>query len=401
MSQLQPETHTLSLSWSKVVFPIAGLYACRMFGLFLLIPVFTLFASQLAHATPEKVGVAFGAYGLAQALMQIPFGLLSDHYGRKKMIALGLILLMMGSLIGAQAQSIEMMLLARLLQGAGAIGSVLLALLSDLTPSHDRAKAMAVIGATIGLSFSLSLILGPWLTQHDGLSAVFYFMALLAVLGLVLLVTVVPQPHHPNLTPLKASFKIAPFFDCLKNVSLQQLNLSIFIQHACLTALFYVLPLRLNTYKNLGFIDVSWHFYLPIVLLSFLIMAPIIAVAEQRQKLRPTFFSALFCLILSQLSLQLWGQQWLGFILSVFVYFVGFNLLEALLPSQVSKSAPSTHRGTAMGIYSTAQFLGIFAGGVYAGLLYPRYGEMGVYLTNLCLCLLWLGTRLSSRSIAD
>jgi MFS family permease len=377
----------MKLLWSKVVFPIASLYACRMLGLFLLIPVFTLFATKLDGATPQLIGVAFGAYGLAQACMQIPFGLLSDRLGRKPMIGFGLVFLLIGSLLGAMTHSIWGMIMARAIQGFGAIGSVLLALLSDLTPASGRAKAMAVIGVTIGMSFSLSLIISPLLTQHDGLTSIFYLMAILASLGLVLLYTYIPAPAtiQPGSMISRKPFRLS-----LQNRFLQKLNLGIFIQHACLTALFYVLPLRLKSFMLMGKLSVTWTFYLPIVFASFLLMAPIIAMAEKKQQLERVLKISVFMLALSQLLLIWYSNAWSGLIITVFIYFVAFNLLEALLPSQVAKHASTEQRGTAMGIYSTCQFLGIFAGAALAGWIYPHWGEMGVFAANATMCGIWL-----------
>lgn len=379
----------MNISWSRVVLPIASLYACRMLGLFLLIPVFTLFAPQLNGATPARIGIAFGAYGLAQACMQIPFGFLSDRLGRKPMIAFGLTLLIIGSLIGALTHSIWGMMFARALQGVGAIGSVLLALLGDLTPSTHRAKAMALIGVTIGVSFSLAMVLGPLITYYTSLAGIFYFTALLASLGLVVLYTLIPSVQQEKLMP-NAHAELKPFLLSLKNTQLQKLNLGIFIQHACLTSMFYVLPLQLKTFVLMGKLIVTWHFYLPIVFISFLIMAPIIFMAEKKQRLEHILKISILILACSQVLLSYSATTWLGLIGSVLIYFVAFNLLEALLPSQVSKCCASNIRGTAMGIYSTCQFLGIFAGATLAGLLYPHWGESGIFFCNATLCLIWL-----------
>lgn len=388
----------MSISWSKVVVPIASLYACRMLGLFLLIPVFTLLASQLEGATPQLIGIAFGAYGLAQASMQIPFGLLSDHVGRKPMIAFGLVLLLIGSIIGSCTHSIWGMILARTLQGFGAIGSVLLALLSDLTPSTDRAKAMAVVGLTIGASFSLSMVLSPLITQTFGLAGIFNFIALLAGLGLILLYIFIPSPQQETaITRTSPSFKT--FMLNLNNLELQKLNFGIFIQHACLTAMFYVLPLRLKAFMLMDKLSVSWHFYLPIVLLSFLVMAPIIMLAEKKQQLDITLKVSIVVLVISQALLGWYADAWVGLICSVFIYFIAFNLLEALLPSQVSKCTAAALRGTAMGIYSTSQFLGIFAGAALAGWLYPHWGEASIFIVNAGLCAIWLGIAIIPNSI--
>ncbi|MCX7115111.1 MAG: MFS transporter [Gammaproteobacteria bacterium] len=371
----------MSAHWLRTVFPITLLYACRMLGLFLLIPVFTLYAPELNHATPELIGLALGAYGLSQACMQIPFGLLSDRFGRKPMIIFGLGLLIIGSLIGALTHSIYGMLFARILQGAGAIGSVLLALVGDLIPAHHRAKAMAVVGVSIGVSFSIAMILGPVLTSHFGLSSLFYLTAGLATLGVGILFYAIPTPITTLHT---APFQLSAFRKQLTQPELQQLNIGIFVQHAVLTATFYVLPLQLHQ-----FITTSWHFYLPIVFFSFICMAPIVAISEKKQCVQPVLKLAVFILIVTQALLTHYSSSWPMLVTLIFIYFIAFNLGEAFLPSQISQQAPATQRGTAMGIYSTYQFMGIFAGGALAGLTYAHWGSSGVFSLNTLMCVGW------------
>ncbi len=287
------------------------------------------------------------------------------------------------------------MIVARAIQGFGAIGSVLLALLSDLTPASGRAKAMAVIGVTIGISFSLSLIIGPLITGHAGLAPIFYVIAILASLGLVLLYTYIPTPSTMQSVSMIGR---KPFRLSLQNRFLQKLNLGIFIQHACLTAMFYVLPLRLKSFMLMGKLSVTWYFYLPIVFVSFLVMAPIITIAEKKQQLERILKISIFMLTLSQLLLTVYSNAWLGLIITVFIYFVAFNLLEALLPSQVAKHTSPEQRGTAMGIYSTCQFFGIFAGAALAGWAYPHWGETGIFVANTILCGIWLFFALKTAS---
>jgi MFS family permease len=375
--------------WLNRVFPIAGLFSFRMLGLFMLIPVFTVNATQLNFATPTLIGIALGAYGLSQGLLQIPFGLLSDRFGRKPLLTLGFILFAIGSLLGALTHSIYGMILARILQGSGAIGSVLIALLADLTPDEQRTKAMAVIGATIGLSFGIAMVLGPSLVHAFGLSGLFFFTAFLAGLGLLSVHILIPTPQQER---FHADTEARPdaFWKVLSNPHLQRLNIGIFCQHLILTATFYAIPFLLQDQLAMGHLSQQWHFYLPLMVFSFIAMMPCITFAERRQRVKTIFITAVAVTVLSQGLLMLFHFSWPLFCTFMFTYFVAFNLLEASLPSLVSKQADPNSKGTAMGIYSSSQFLGIFAGGCLSGVLYQYWGPVGIFLTNTFIGLFWL-----------
>ncbi|CDZ78055.1 Inner membrane transport protein YajR [Legionella massiliensis] len=376
-------------SWLNSVFPIAAIFSFRMLGLFMLIPVFTVSAAQLTDATPVLIGLALGSYGLTQGILQMPFGMLSDRIGRKPVLSIGLLLFACGSLIGAFSHSIYTMILARTLQGTGAIGSVLIALLADLTPDEQRTKAMAVIGMTIGLSFSLAMVLSPALTNHYGLAGIFYLTTFLALLGLLLLHTVIPNPQkerfHSDSEANPSLFK-----SVISNKHLQRLNAGIFIQHFILTATFYVIPLLLQEQIKQGNLTQQWYFYLPLMFFSFVFMVPFIILAEKKRQMKIVFFMSVLITSLCQWFLALLGHSWLSLCGLMFFYFIAFNILEATLPSLISKQADTGSKGTAMGIYSSSQFLGIFIGGSTAGLLYQLSSSTGIFICNGLLGLVWL-----------
>lgn len=367
--------------WCRTVFPIAAIFSFRMLGLFMLIPVFSVFASRLEKATPALVGIALGSYGLTQGILQMPFGILSDYLGRKFILTLGLLFFAAGSLLGAYSHSVYTLIAARTLQGAGAIGSVLIALIADLTLAEERTSAMAIIGATIGLSFALAMIVSPLMTSLFGLAGVFYLTAMLSLLGLLLIHVVVPTPVKEKFKPT-LSYGLT-FKEVFINRKMQYLNAGIFIQHFILTATFFVIPLLL---KNIH----PFYFYLSLMSFSFMVMIPFIFVAEKKGKTKKIFVSAIVFTLLAQAMLSFYNQSGLTLWALMLLYFIGFNILEAMLPSMVSKQAPACSKGTAMGIYSSSQFLGIFLGGLCAGMVYQFYGEIGVFVMNSLLSLVWL-----------
>lgn len=382
-------------SWLKTIIPIATIFAFRMLGLFMLIPVFTIYANKLSGSSPVLVGIAFGAYGLSQGLLQIPFGLLSDKFGRKPLIAVGLVLFTIGSLLGAVSESIYSMILGRFLQGMGAVGSVLIALTADLTKDNDRTKAMAVIGLTIGVSFSLAMVISPAICHAYGLSGVFYLTAILAVAGIAILFMVIPTPSHQSFH-LDSETNASLIATVAKNKQLLALDFGIFCQHLILTATFFALPVILKNELSLSVADKSLYFYLPVMVSAFLLMVPFIILAEKHKKMPLVFLGAVSVITLSQLLLSIEYQHFRLLTTCVLIYFVAFNVLEALLPSLISRKAPIKSKGTAMGVYSTSQFLGIFTGGTLAGLLYRYFSFSGIFIFNMLLSIVWffIATRL-------
>lgn len=374
--------------WLKRTLPIAALFSFRMLGLFMLIPVFSITAPTLHSATPSLIGLALGAYGLSQGLLQIPFGLLSDKWGRKPMLTIGLLFFIIGSLIGALTHSIYGMIAARVLQGMGAIGSVLIALLADLTTVEDRTKGMAIIGISIAVSFALAMVVSPIITHHFGLAGIFYCSTLLATVGLIMLYVIIPTPQQETFhTDSETNPSLLK--QVVVNRRLQTLNLGIFLQHFILTSTFYAVPILLHQQLEHRLLQ-SWQFYLPILVGSFLMMMPCIWWAEKKQQGRLLFRVSVLLLGLSQLALAYTTTSLLYLAVFLFLYFIGFNHLEALLPSAISKEAPKGSKGTAMGIYSSCQFFGLFAGGVAAGWLYALIGPIGIFLFNGFLCFVWM-----------
>lgn len=372
---------------SRAAFSLAGIFSLRMLGLFLIFPVFALYAEKLEGVTALLVGVAIGAYGLTQALLQIPLGLLSDRIGRKPVIIGGLIIFAVGSVIAAQADTIWGVILGRIIQGSGAIAAAVMALAADLTREQNRTKAMAVIGISIGFAFTVALILGPILNSWIGVPGIFWLTALLALLGVGVVVFLVPDPveshFHRDTEPVPAQFSRV-----LSNPSLLRLDIGILTLHMVLTSVFLALPLSLRDGAGLESGN-HWLVYLPVMLLAMGLMIPFVVIAEKRRKMKPVFLAAIFTLVLSQLGFFTLQQSLAGLAFSLLLFFTAFNLLEATLPSLVSKIAPVESKGTAMGVYSTSQFVGAFFGGLIGGWMHTHYGLEGVFLFGAAATLVW------------
>jgi len=379
-------------SWSplekRAGVSLAAIYAVRMVGLFMILPVFSLYADEFDGATPTLIGLALGIYGLTQALLQIPYGMLSDRFGRKPMIALGLIVFALGSLVAADADTIYEVIAGRALQGAGAVAAVLMALAADLSREEHRLKMMSFIGISIGFAFALSMVMGPILNSHIGLSGLFTFTAVLAVLAIFILFVWVPNPQqsmfHRDTQATPTLFKTV-----LADGQLLRLDFGIMVLHMVLMATFVAFPLTLQDQAGLASED-HWKLYLPVFLLSVVFMVPFIIVAETKRRMKSVFVGAIGILAIAELNLLFGGDSAWHLALIMVVFFTAFNLLEASLPSLVSKISPADRKGTAMGVYSSSQFLGAFIGGALGGITYEVAGAQGVYLMCSFALLLWL-----------
>ena len=366
---------------------VSLLYFVRMLGLFSILPVFTLAASKLYGSGPMLIGLTLGIYGLFQALLQVPYGYLSDRFGRKPMLIAGLSVFIVGSLVAALAERIEWVLVGRALQGSGAIAGVLLAVLADGMRFEYRARAMAMVGGSIGLAFGGSLILGPLLYAYGGLQPLFFLAALTGALALLLVCFVLPSAGSAMVDPAEGG-DVSEAGVVSYRLQLQMLNLSIFMNHYLLMSGFLVIPIMLSQFGVA--IDEHAVYYLCILLGSFLLMLPLVIRWRGSLDILDTILPAIAVMLVGFLVLA-WSPTLTLFVVAVLVFFVGFNYLEATLPALVSKVAPSARRGSAMGFYSSSQFLGIFAGGSVGGVLIALTDITTLLAVNAALLMLWAG----------
>jgi len=378
----------------KATFAIAGVFATRMLGLFMIFPVFAIFAHQaFPEATGTQIGLAMGIYGLTQALLQIPFGLASDKWGRKPLIIGGMLVFAIGSVICALAPDMETMILGRAVQGMGAVAAVLTALVADLVREPLRLRAMSIVGMTIGLSFTLSLILGPLLSSWWGVRGIFWAIAALALVGMLLVIFVVPTPQTHRFQR-EAEVDPRMIRDVLRDPQLLRLDFGVFSLHAMLTAMFVVVPLLIAHEAGLD-TEHHWQLYLPVMLLSFVLMVPFIIQAESKGRMKPIFVGAIATLGLVNVGFSLVTPGYWSLFVLLLVFFTAFNLLEASLPSLVVKLAPPDKKGTASGVYSTSQFLGAALGGALGGWLYQHHGMEAVFWGVALLSLLWFAVAIT------
>ena len=363
---------------------LASIFALRMLGLFLILPVFSVYAKTLPGGDNlALVGFALGAYGLTQAFFQIPYGIASDYFGRKLVIVIGLLIFALGSFVAAWAPDMTWIIVGRVLQGAGAISAAVTALAADLTREEHRTKVMAMIGSSIGLVFALSLVGAPLLYGWIGMGGLFIMTGVLALAAIVLLLKAVPPappPHGHEKLPLRRVI-----FDA----DLLRLNLGIFVLHMVQMAMFVVLPHALVDHGGLD-AAAHWKVYLPAVLVSFAIMVPAIIAAERKDKMRPVFLAAVGLLVVVQGGLYLLHESLWVLALWLLLFFVAFNVLEATLPSLVSRTAPPAAKGAALGVYNTTQAIGLFIGGAAGGYIAQHFGDNAVFAACTGLVLIWL-----------
>lgn len=381
---MSPPTDRMSPQERRVGAALASIFGLRMLGLFLILPVFAIYAPTLPGGDDRAlVGLALGAYGLTQALFQIPFGIASDWWGRKPVIVAGLLLFVVGSFVAAWAPDMHWMIAGRVLQGAGAISAAVTALAADLTREEHRTKVMAMIGSSIGLVFALSLVGAPLLYGAIGMAGLFVLTGVLALLAIAVLLKVVPAAPRP------AGHGRLPLRQVLGDPDLLKLNLGIGSLHMIQMAMFVILPHALITHGGLAAPE-HWKVYLPAVLASFVIMVPAIIAAEKKDKMRPIFCAAVALVAVVQLGLFLFGQSLAGLATCLLLFFVAFNILEATLPSLVSRTAPPAAKGAALGVYNTTQAVGLFLGGAAGGLIAQRLGDGAVFAVCGALAVLWL-----------
>lgn len=387
MTPIQDIASPMTRTEKRATWSLASIYAFRMLGLFLIMPVLSLFSEQIDEATPALIGLAIGIYGIMQSLLQIPFGLISDRLGRKKVIVTGLLLFFAGSVVAALSTNIYGIIIGRAIQGSGAVAGPVMALVADLTQEVHRTKAMALIGASIGVSFGVAITTGPLIASYIGIHGIFWLISALALVAILIILLLVPNPRQPK-KHREAEVVPGHFSDALTNVELLRLNYGIFILHLVMTSSFVVVPLLM---RDAGLIPAQhWMVYLPVFVLSLAFMIPFIILAEKKQKMKGVFISAIAVLILAFLGLMLFHAVLIQIVALLLLFFSGFNLLEATLPSLVSKTAPGDLRGTAMGVYSTCQFMGAGIGGAAGGWCYGHYGASGVFMACAALTCSWL-----------
>jgi MFS family permease len=383
MSNTQVPSERMSASEIRATASLAGIFALRMLGLFMIMPVFSVYAKTVPGGDNALlVGLAIGIYGLTQSLLYIPYGWASDYLGRKPVIVAGLVVFALGSLVAALAHDIQWIIVGRVIQGAGAVSSAVIAFVADLTREQHRTKAMAMVGGSIGISFALAIVGAPIVFRWIGMSGLFGAVGLLSMVAIGVVLWVVPEAPKP---PVHVK---APFSEVLHNGELLRLNFGVYALHATQTALFVVVP-QILVANGLA-LESSWKIYLPVMGLSFCLMVPAIIVAEKYGKMKPVLLGAIAAVLIGQLSLAEFPHTLWWMAAMLLVYFTGFNVLEASQPSLVSKLAPGARKGAAMGVYNTTQALGLFSGGVLGGWLLKSAGQQAVFFACSALVLAWL-----------
>ena len=371
----------------RATWGLGTVFSLRMLGMFMVLPVLTTYGMALQGASEALIGIAIGIYGLAQAIFQIPFGLLSDRIGRKPLIIGGLLIFVLGSVIAALSESIWGVILGRALQGSGAIAAAVMALLSDLTREQNRTKAMAFIGVSFGITFAIAMVLGPIITHNLGLNALFWMISILATCGILITLWVVPNSKNHVLNRESGMVK-GCFIKVLAEPKLLKLNFGIMCLHIMLMSTFVALPGQL---EQAGFpASEHWKIYLCTMLIAFASVVPFIIYAEVKRRMKRVFVGCVALLLIAEIVLWGSGPHFWELVLGVQLFFIAFNLMEAILPSLISKESPAGYKGTAMGIYSTSQFLGVAIGGSLGGWLDGLFDSQTVFLAGALLAMVWL-----------
>ena len=361
---------------------VSLIMSVRMLGLFMLFPVMSVYAGDYDSSTPFLIGMAIGIYGLTQALLQIPFGYLSDRFGRKPILIIGLLIFLLGSIVAANATNIIFVVMGRALQGGGAISAVLMAFLADSVSENNRAKANAFVGFQIGVAFMVSLIIGPIITSRIGLSGLFWVIGLLSIIAMLIVLSL---QHSKPVNYYRLSF--GAFRETLGR-ELVTLDFSVFSLHLILASGFIVMPLLIMENQIVSMAD-NWQLYFPAVLLSFIGMIPLIIISEKFKKTKYILLLSIFLLIISQIIFFISDLNFSVFLITLTIFFVAFNSVEAILPSLLARTANPSKRGLAMGIFSTSQFLGTFIGGAIGGLIYDIYDLNSVFLFTIFVAIIW------------
>lgn len=357
---------------------ISLIMAARMLGLFMLFPIISIYAQQYSNTTPFYIGIAIGIYGLTQACLQIPFGLLSDKFGRKPILLVGLFIFLIGSIISALTDNIIFLIIGRAIQGGGAISAVLMAFLADFVREERRTRANALIGIQIGLSFIISITIAPIVAGFIGMSGIFWLMAILCILSIFIVFSlpkISPEKYH-NIK------KISP-----KNIfhkDLIRIDFSIFILHLTLTCCFIAIPVIMLEKDIL-----NWQIYMPAMFISFIGMIPLILISEKYNKIKFILLTCISILIISQFLFFKLDLNLVNFLIAVSIFFIGFNTVEAILPSLIAKKVSASQRGISMGIFSTSQFFGTFVGGLLGGIIYEIYSLNSVFLLTIIMLIIW------------
>lgn len=373
----------------KVVFSLAFIMMLRIVGLFMIVPVFSVYAVDLKDATPFLIGVAMGVYGLTQGLLQLPFGVLSDYIGRRAVIFGGLLIFMLGGLVASIAHSIYGVILGRALQGCGAIGSTVMALIADATQEEHRSTAMAIAGSFIGVAFVVAILLGPILTTYFSLQNLFFLSACFSLLAIILLFLLVPRFPEFAVPSRTKNTKIKQVLSLIYNSKLANLNLGIFVLHVILVANFVVFPIHLAQYLGWNR-AVQWGFYCPIVIPAFIGAFLVIARAEKHRCIKTYFLYAVVGLALAQGLFYWFPRNVLAAVAGLGIFFGSFAMLEAFLPSLISCDAPQEFKGSALGVYYCCQFFGAFIGGLLGGWVAQQYNLTNVYACCGGVAILWL-----------